>query len=45
VAECVEALYLPQGGLGLNVEFGPDMPVENMAAVLDAVRTYRIYKG
>lgn len=45
VAQCVEALYLPQGGLGLNVEFGPDMPVENMAAVLDAVREYRNYKG
>ena len=45
VGECVEALYLPAGGLGLNVEFNYDMPLENMAAVLDAVEKYRHYKG
>jgi len=45
VAECVESLYLPEGGLGLNVEFNYDIPLENMAAVLDAVEKYRHYKG
>ncbi|HPJ02215.1 MAG TPA: uroporphyrinogen decarboxylase family protein [Candidatus Limiplasma sp.] len=45
VAECVEALYLPQGGLSLNVELNHEVPLENMAAVLDAVRKYRTYKG
>jgi hypothetical protein len=36
---------MPAGGLGLNVEFNYDMPLENMAAVLDAVEKYRHYKG
>jgi len=45
VAECVEALYLPQGGLGLNVELNHEVPLNNMAAILDAVRKYRTYKG
>lgn len=45
VAECVEALYLPEGGLGLSIEFNHDVPLQNMAAVLDAVRKYRTYKG
>lgn len=45
VRECVEALYLPQGGLGLNVEFNYEIPLDNMDAVLSAVRKYRIYKG
>lgn len=45
VAECIESLYLPEGGLGLNIEFNFDVPLENMAAVLDAVEKYRFYKG
>ena len=45
VRECVEALYLPQGGLGLNIEFGREVPLNNMAAVMDAARKYRGYKG
>ena len=45
VGECVESLYLPQGGLALNVEFDHGIPLENMAAVLDAVEKYRHYKG
>ncbi len=44
VRECVEALYLPEGGLGLNVEFNYEIPLENMEAVLDAVEKYRHYK-
>ncbi len=45
VAECVESLYMPQGGLGLSMEFNYDVSLENMAAVLDAVEKYRHYKG
>ncbi|MBN1777776.1 MAG: hypothetical protein JW811_06595 [Clostridiales bacterium] len=45
VAECVEALYLPQGGLSLNIELNHEVPLLNMAALLDAVRKYRKYKG
>lgn len=45
VGACVESLYLPAGGLGLNVEFDHGIPPENMAAVLDAVEKYRHYKG
>lgn len=44
VRECVEALYLPQGGLGLNIEFNYEVPLENMDAVLNAARKYRTYK-
>ncbi len=44
VAECVEELYLPEGGLGLNIELNYDVPLRNMAAVLDAVEKYRHYK-
>ncbi len=45
VAECVEALYLPQGGMGLNVELNYEVSLDNMAAVLDAVEQYRHYRG
>ncbi|MGI6745489.1 MAG: uroporphyrinogen decarboxylase family protein [Acutalibacteraceae bacterium] len=44
VGECVEALYLPEGGLGLYAEFNRDIPLENMAAVLDGLEKYRHYK-
>ena len=45
VAECVKALYLPEGGLGLNLEIGVDVPLENAEALLEAVEEYRHYKG
>ena len=45
VRECVEALYLPQGGLGINLELNYEVPLNNMAALLDAVRKYKTYKG
>lgn len=44
VAECVESLYLPQGGLSLNVELNYEIPLDNCAAILDAVEKYRHYK-
>lgn len=45
VGACVETLWRPEGGLGLNVEFNFDVPLDNMAAVLDAAEKYRHYKG
>ena len=45
VAEAVESLYMPQGGLSLNIELNYEVPLENAAALLDAVEKYRHYKG
>lgn len=45
IGECVEALYLPAGGLGLYAELSFDIPLDNMAAILDALEKYRHYKG
>ena len=44
VREVVEEMYLPQGGLGLKIEFGYDVPINNMQAVLSAARKYKTYK-
>lgn len=45
VAKSVEELYLPEGGLGLSIELNYDVPLDNMAALLDAAEKYRFYKG
>jgi uroporphyrinogen-III decarboxylase len=45
VRECVEALYLPQGGLALYIELNYDIPLENASALLDAARKYKVYRG
>lgn len=45
VGACVESLYLPAGGLGLSIELNYDVPLDNMAAILDAAEKYRHYKG
>lgn len=45
VGDCVEALWRPEGGLALNIEFNFDVPLDSMAAVLDAAEKYRHYKG
>ncbi len=45
ILECVEALYLPEGGLSLNVELNYEVPVENVAAIFDTLRKVRHYKG
>ncbi|MHC1695551.1 MAG: uroporphyrinogen decarboxylase family protein [Eubacteriales bacterium] len=45
VRECVEALYLPEGGLGLSLELAQDIPLENMYAAITAVDKYRFFKG
>lgn len=44
VEECVKALYLPEGGLALNLEIGPDNPLENIDALFKAVSEFRFYK-
>ena len=44
VKTCVEELYLPQGGLSLNVELNYDIPMENCIAILEALEEYRHYK-
>lgn len=44
VHECVEALYMPEGGLTLNVELNYEVPMENCYALLEAVEKYRHYK-
>lgn len=45
VRQCVEALYLPQGALSLNVELNYEIPMENCYAILAALEKYRHYKG
>ena len=45
VEECVKRMYLPEGGLGLSIEIGPDDPLENIEALCEAVNEYRFYKG
>lgn len=45
VGQCVESLYLPAGGLGISVELNYDVPVQNCAAIFDALLKYREYKG
>ncbi len=44
VGECVEALYLKEGALGLNIELNYEIPLENIASILDAVEKYRYYR-
>ena len=43
VRECVEALYLPQGGLALIAELNYEIPLQNCAAALDSMRKYKYY--
>jgi hypothetical protein len=44
IRECVEALYLPEGGLGISLEIGDDVPLEIMEAALAALEKYRHYR-
>jgi len=45
VRETVEKLYLPQGGLGINIEIGMDVPLRNIEAIVDEIDKMRLYKG
>jgi hypothetical protein len=41
----VETLGSPEGGLWLKAEVGPDVPLENVEAICQALETYRGYFG
>jgi len=43
VREAVETLGAPEGGLWLKAEVGPDVPLENVEAICQALETYRGY--
>ena len=43
IREAVEVLGSPEGGLWLKAEIGDDVPLENTAAILDALGRYRGY--
>ena len=43
--ETIERLYLPQGGLGINIEIGIDVPMDNILALMEEADKMRIYKG
>ena len=45
IRQCVEAMYLPEGGLALKLELGPDVSVDVIEAALAALEKYRHYKG
>lgn len=45
VREAVEKMYLPEGGLGINIEIGMDVPLENVEAIIDEMYKMRLYKG
>jgi hypothetical protein len=45
IEECVKRLYLPQGGLGLNIEIGPDISLENIDVICEVASEIRYYKG
>jgi uroporphyrinogen-III decarboxylase len=44
IRECVEALYLPEGGLGIFLYLGDDIRLEIIEAALKALDKYRFYK-
>jgi len=41
IGEAVEELALPEGGLWLHAECGPDVPLENIEAICQAFERYR----
>ncbi|MDR1531330.1 MAG: hypothetical protein LBS62_03955 [Clostridiales bacterium] len=45
VREAVEAMYMPEGGLGISIEIDQAVPLANIEALSDAAETYRLYKG
>ena len=45
VRETVEKMFLSQGGLGINIEIGPDVSAENIEALVDEMNQMRVYKG
>ncbi|MCL2664229.1 MAG: uroporphyrinogen decarboxylase family protein [Defluviitaleaceae bacterium] len=44
VAECLDALFMPEGGLSLSIEIGPDVPLANIEALCEAAEAARYYR-
>lgn len=45
VRETVEKMYLPEGGFGINIEIGMEVPLENVDALFSEIDKMRHYKG
>lgn len=45
VRETIEKMYLPEGGLGINIEIGMEVPIENIEALIDEMDKMRLYNG
>ncbi len=45
VREAVTKMYLPEGGLGINLEIGMEVPLENVDALLGALDEMRVWRG
>ena len=43
IKECVETMYLPEGGFGIKLELGMDVELDVIVAALDALEKYRFY--
>jgi hypothetical protein len=44
IMESAEALALPEGGLSLSVEISEDVPLANIAAIINALEKARVFK-
>lgn len=44
VRDTIEMLYMPAGGLGINIEIGMDVPLENIEAIIDEANKMRFYR-
>ena len=44
IRECVEAMYLPEGGLGIFLYIGDDVPLQIIEAAAAAVEKFRFYQ-
>lgn len=43
IRHTIKSLYLPEGGLGINIELGMDIPLENIEVILDEMNRMRFY--
>ena len=44
VRESIETMFLPEGGLGIVIEIGPDVPPANIRALLQTAEEYRHFR-
>ena len=45
IRECVESLYLPEGGLALKAELNYEIPLNNIVAIFEALNKYKKYSA